>query len=207
MVKRNEGRVIPVQVDSPAAAEEEKQEQSTTPEDHAGLKPEAGEKAGPPQDLAELLKKKEEECSQTYDRLLRQAAEFENYKKRIARENEDFRNYAVSSFAKDLLPVLDNLERALQSAEAPGADVASLAAGVSLTRDELMKVLEKYGVTCVESLGCQFNPNFHQAMCTEPCMDAPDNTVIREMQKGYTMKDRLLRPSLVVVSTGGKKDA
>lgn len=201
MTTKEKGRVIPVQTDSPAASgreEEAKPAPGEVPKEQAA--PEGAE------DLESLLAKKEEELADTRDRLLRMAAEFENYKKRIARENEDFRSYALSGLAKDILPVVDNLDRALASAETPGADLASLAQGVSLTRDELVKVLEKFGVSCVEAMGCQFDPNFHQALSTEACADQPENTVVRELQKGYTMKDRLLRPSLVVVSTGEAKE-
>ncbi|MBI5843281.1 MAG: nucleotide exchange factor GrpE [Deltaproteobacteria bacterium] len=148
-------------------------------------------------DPAETITRLEEEAKANYDRFLRVSAEFENYKKRSAREAEDFRKYANESLLKDLLPVIDNLERALESSD---ATAATLAEGVGLTRKEILKVLERYGATPVEAFGSEFDPCRHQALMMDESGQHPPNTVVKELQKGYMLKDRLLRPALVAVS-------
>ncbi len=158
-------------------------------------------------DMAARLAKAEEEARSNYDRLLRVSAEFENYKKRSAREAEDFRKYANERLLKDLLPVIDNLERALDSALAGNCDPKSLADGVNLTLGQILKVLEGHGATPVEAAGQVFDPCRHQALMTEASPELPANSVVRELQKGYMLRDRLLRPSLVVVSTAPPADA
>ena len=146
-----------------------------------------------------------EDAAKLQDKMLRLAAEFENYKKRSEREMAEFRKFANESLVKDFLPVLDNLWRAMESAKAGDGSVQQLLEGVSLTYGDMHKVLEKYGVTPIEALGQPFDPAFHQALMMETSEDHPDNTVVKEMQKGYLMKERLIRPSMVVVSQGGKK--
>ena len=163
------------------------------PEDEIAEGAEGAEIADPAETTARL----EEEAKANYDRFLRVSAEFENYKKRSAREAEDFRKYANESLLKDLLPVIDNLERALESSD---ATAATLAEGVGLTRKEILKVLERYGATPVEAFGSEFDPCRHQALMMDESGQHPPNTVVKELQKGYMLKDRLLRPALVAVS-------
>lgn len=144
-----------------------------------------------------------EEIARLKDMHLRALAEFENYKKRSAREAEEFRKYANESIVRDLLPIVDNLERAIQSSDQNKGDSACLIQGVDLTLREILKVLEKYGVTPVEADGRPFDPAFHEAVMREETDEHPENTVIRELQRGYVMNTRVIRPSMVVVSAPG----
>ena len=151
-------------------------------------------------DLEEKLAEVQAEADENKDRLLRLAAEFENYKKRSGREMEDLKKYASENLIRQLLTVVDNLERAIESASGDNQKDQSVVDGVSLTLTEVMKILEKHHVNPIESLGTPFDPTFHQAMSQEESGDHPANTVIQEYQKGYMIHDRLLRPAMVVVS-------
>lgn len=157
-------------------------------------------------DLKADLESAQEEAKQTYDRFLRVSAEFENYKKRSARETDEFRKYANESLINALLPVIDNLERAVNSSKENNCDNDSLVDGVVLILNEIIKVLEKSNVKPIESLGKAFDPNFHQAMMQEESDEHPDNSVLQELQKGYLIHNRLLRPAMVVVSKHKSKD-
>jgi molecular chaperone GrpE len=115
--------------------------------------------------------------------------------------------YANEKFSKELLLVVDNLERAIESASDRCAPDDPLVMGVEMTLQDTLKLLEKHHVTPVESLGRPFDPTYHQAMLQMEVEDQPPNTVVQEMQKGYLIHDRLLRPALVAVSkTGGGQD-
>jgi molecular chaperone GrpE len=155
-------------------------------------------------DSVESLQAKLEEAmadsQQHYDRLLRVSAEFDNFKKRSTREAEEFRKFANEAILKDLLHVVDNLERAISSANETGEANACVVEGVQMTCGEILKVFSKFGVTPVESVGKPFDPAFHQAIMQEESSEHPENTVVSEMQKGYLLHDRLLRPAMVVVS-------
>jgi molecular chaperone GrpE len=142
----------------------------------------------------------EKEAKDNYDRYLRIAAEFENFKKRTIRETEDFRKYANESLLKEMLPVVDNLERAIDSASANTNESDSLVKGVDLTLKEILRVFEKFGVTPIDCLEKPFDPAYHQAVLQEESDAYPENTVIREFQRGYMIRERLLRPAMVVVS-------
>ncbi len=133
------------------------------------------------------------------DRVLRLSAEFENYKKRKQREIDDFKKYANETVFKQLLSVVDNLERAITSAE-DNPDLASLLEGVKLTHKETIRLLESFNVNPVEAENKPFDPNFHQAVTQEENNDVPDGTVTNVLQTGYLFHDRLIRPSMVVVS-------
>jgi molecular chaperone GrpE len=150
-------------------------------------------------DLEAKLETAENKAQENYDRLLRLSAEFDNYKKRTSREMRDMVKYANEKFVIELLTVVDNLERAIASAPDDDKD-DPLLQGVQLTLGEVHKMLERQNVQPVESLGNPFDPNFHQAMMQEESDEQPPNTVLKEMQKGYTMHDRLIRPAMVVVS-------
>lgn len=141
------------------------------------------------------------EATQNYDKLLRLSAEFENYKKRMQRQVEEYRKFANESLIKDLLSVVDNLERAMDaSAQSQKESDQCMMQGLEMTLEEIRKVLKKYHVTPVEAMGKPFDPAFHEAVMQQPTDDCPDNTVIQEMQKGYMLHDRLIRPAMVVVS-------
>jgi molecular chaperone GrpE len=150
--------------------------------------------------LLQKLEKAEREARENYDKYLRVSAELDNFKKRSAREMEDFRKFSTEKLIKDLLPVVDNLERALLSAEDPAAEKKGIREGVDLTLREILRVLERFGLKSIQSLNEPFDPTYHQAMMQEPRDNVPGNTVVTELQKGYTLHDRLLRPAMVVVS-------
>jgi molecular chaperone GrpE len=170
----------------------------------SGEQPPAAEQA--PLDLQAKLEAKEKEQKDTYDRLLRLTADFENYKKRMSREMDDFRKYANQSLLKEVLSVVDHIELAIQSASnAAGAD-QNLIAGLDLTLKELLRILEKFNVKPIDAAGQPFNPQLHEAILRESCDGLPENTVVREMQKGYTINNRLLRPALVVVAAPGSAE-
>jgi molecular chaperone GrpE len=151
--------------------------------------------------VEELLEAAEARAEKNHDRLLRVTAEFENYKKRAERDINDFRKFANESLIKEILPIVDNLERALEiSEEKNEKTLKGMREGVAMTLKGLLSGLEKYGVVRIESLNQPFDPNFHQAVMREESDKRPDNTVSQELQKGYMMQDRLLRPAMVVVS-------
>jgi molecular chaperone GrpE len=149
--------------------------------------------------LEEKLEAKEKELNDIHDRLLRVTAEFENYKKRTAREIEDFRKFANQSLLKEMLSVVDHIELAIQAATTDIGSEKGLLEGLTLTHKELLRILEKFNVKPIEAAGQPFNPEFHEAILQEPSEELPENSVLREMQKGYLINSRLLRPSLVVV--------
>jgi len=158
-------------------------------------------------DLAARLEASEEQAKDYYDRLLRVSAEFDNYKKRSAREMQEVVKYANERLIKELLPVVDNLERAVMAVHQKGEPDDPLLQGVNLTLGEILKTLESHKVVPIESLGQPFDPNYHQAMMQEEVSDKPPNTVTRELQKGYMIHDRLLRPALVAVSKASSQPA
>ena len=133
------------------------------------------------------------------DRYMRTLADFENYRKRADREKQDFFKYALAGTIKDLLPVLDNFDRALEHAE-EGDDFHK---GVSLIYKQLFDVLQKHGLKPNDQAGVPFDPNIHEAVVTEENPNVPANTVTAVLQKGYSLHDRLLRPAMVKVSVGG----
>ncbi len=149
--------------------------------------------------LEEKLAAAQEEAKSAYDRFLRVSAEFDNYKKRILRETADARKYANETLLTDLLPAVDNLERALAASGDENAANA-LIDGVEMVRAELLKTFEKFGVKPIEACGKPFDPAFHQAMGQEKTDQHPENTVVQEFQRGYAYHDRLLRPSMVIVA-------
>jgi len=176
---------------------QEKAQEAVGPED------EAREAMGPdsPQDIeqdspAQLIAERDE----LKDRLLRLAAETENYKKRSEREKADFLKRANEGILRELLQVMDNLERALEHAVEEGGAESAMIKGLELTSQELWKLMERHGVERIEALGEPFDPELHEAMMQQEDPDADDNTVIGVLQKGYLLNGRLLRPSMVIVS-------
>lgn len=156
--------------------------------------------------LEEKLDVAQKEAQENYDRFLRVSAEFENYQKRTVREMADFRKFANEALIKDLLQVVDNIERAIASV-APDPDKnGSVVEGIQLTLKDILKILDKFNVKPIVSMGETFDPVFHQAMLQEESAEYPANTVIRELQKGYVLHDRLLRPAMVVVAKAAAKE-
>ena len=149
-------------------------------------------------DPSELLKIKEKELTNSKDRFLRLSAEFDNYKKRSRREMDDFKKFAYETIIRELLPVLDSMESALSISK--DEVCKSIFDGVELTHKEMLRILSKYGVTQIESINKKFDPSYHQAMAQEESNDVPENTVTKEVQKGYLLHHRLLRPAMVMVS-------
>ena len=139
------------------------------------------------------------------DRALRLSAEFENYKKRTQREINDFKKFANESIFRQLLSVVDNLERAISAAQ-ENSEESALFEGVKLTNKDIVKLFETFNVKSVKADNEPFDPNFHQAVTQEENDEFPDNTVTKVLQKGYLLHDRLIRPAMVVVSKKAKKD-
>jgi molecular chaperone GrpE len=171
--------------------------------DQAEVLEESGPEAeGAEEGLAVELEKVREELKEAQDKLLRVAAEFENQKKRLQREKEISLKYAEENLIKEILPAIDNLERAMDQ-DHSGKDFGKhLLAGVELTLKGLLGALEKIGLTPLLSVGEPFDPNFHEAMTLESSKDVPEQRIIQEYEKGYMLKDRLLRAAKVVVSKG-----
>lgn len=135
------------------------------------------------------------------DQLMRIAADFENYKRRQEREKEELGKFAGQQLITNLLPVLDNFERALQ-AETGADEAGTFVEGIRMIHKQFLDVLSKAGVAPIEAMGTPFNPEFHEAIMSEENDEVPDETVIGEFQRGYQMHGRLLRPAVVKVSKG-----
>jgi molecular chaperone GrpE len=162
--------------------------------------------------IAQLVETLSKEAADYKDRLLRTLAEMDNVRKRADREIADSRVYGISNFARDILAVADNMDRALgaldkELREKADAGTKALLDGVELTERELHKVLEKHGVKKFEPMGEKFDPNLHQAMYEVPDPSRPAGTVAQVIQPGYMIGDRVLRPALVGVAKGGPKPA
>ncbi|MCX7057983.1 MAG: nucleotide exchange factor GrpE [Proteobacteria bacterium] len=140
-----------------------------------------------------------EKADENYNQYVRVLAEFDNYRKRIARDLEQAQRFAVERFAQDLLPAMDGFELAL--ANAAGADVNSLLEGQQATRRLLAKAFEKAGIAeLVPAAGVPFNPEQHEAMVAQPTADVPPDAVLQTIQKGYALNGRVLRPARVIVA-------
>ena len=148
--------------------------------------------------VAELQRQRDE----YYDRLLRKTAEFDNYRKRIERERQAQAESAAADVLKELLPLVDDLERALKAESADGTD--AYRRGVELILKRLEDTLLRRGVRPIEALGLDFDPNYHQSVAYEPAENRRDGEVIEEFGRGYMLGDRLLRPSMVKVAKGAQ---
>lgn len=154
------------------------------------------------QQLEQQLAAKEKECRDNWDRFLRERADLENYRKRASREKEELLNYCTTSLIEEILPVVDNLERAL--AHVGDEEDSAVVEGIRMTHCMLLAALKKFGVTPVEAAGAPFDPAYHQAMSQVETDEHPPNTVVQQFQKGYLLKERLLRPAMVSVATAPK---
>jgi molecular chaperone GrpE len=154
--------------------------------------------AGAPTTDAALLK----ENRDLKDRVLRTLADYENYRKRSDREKQDYFKYALADSIRDLLPILDNFDRALDHAE-EGDDFHK---GVLLIYKQLFDVLKRHGVKPIDESGVHFDPNIHEAVVREENAEVPSHTVVAVLQKGYSLHDRLLRPAMVKVAVGGPEE-
>ena len=151
------------------------------------------------EELKKLLEEKEEEIKALQERILYLQADFENFKKLKAKEKVETLKYGNEALIKEFIPVADNLEMALNHASNTD-DNKSILEGVRLTLNEFLKVLEKAGVTRIDAVGKQFDPNLHEAFYQEERDDMEPNTIISEFQKGYLLNERLIRPSRVILS-------
>ncbi len=156
-------------------------------------------------ELKKALEEKEKQIEELKERLLYQQAEFENFKKLKAREKQEVLRFGNETLIKELLPVIDNLERAIEHA-GKTEEAKAIAEGVALTLNGFLKVLEKSDVTRVEALNKKFDPNIHEAVYQEEKDDVEPGTVVTEFQKGYVMDGRLLRPAMVSVAKKPEKD-
>lgn len=154
-----------------------------------------GDNAG----LEQALEEKTQEAKDNYERFLRVSAEFDNFRKRVQREKADAHNFGNEKLLREIIPVLDNLERAIESAEKV-QDFDALLKGVELTCNIFRGVLHKFNVTEVEANNVKFDPNIHEAMMRDEKSELPQDTVVDVHQKGYLLLDRLLRPAMVTVS-------
>lgn len=141
----------------------------------------------------------ESQLREAEERLLRTAADAENFKKRLQREKEEQTRYANEALMRELVPVIDNLERALQHSETR-SNQEGLLEGLNMTLKGFIDTLARFGCTAVEAVGKPFDPKFHEAVSQEESAEFEPNTVVRELQKGYVLKERLLRPAMVVVT-------
>jgi molecular chaperone GrpE len=181
----------------------EKHKHSTGPEDisiaatheDAAVHNDGGAEPTPEQNVARL----EAELAEAKDRALRGVAELDNVRKRLRKEMDDERRYAETSLLNDLLPVVDNLGRAMEAGE-KATEVASLLQGVKLVAQQLDGVLKKHNCQQIPAFGHPFDPNVHQAISRQPNADNPPNTILIVAQEGYKLHDRVLRPSQVIVS-------
>ena len=152
------------------------------------------------------------EVAEARDKMLRTLAEMENLRRRTEREVSDAKTYGVTSFARDMLTVVDNLARALEhfppeARASADSSVRSMVEGVELTARDLEAVLGRHGVKKLDPKGQKFDPNFHQAIFEAPDETVPAGTVSQVVQSGWTIGDRVLRPAMVGVSKGGPKAA
>jgi len=162
----------------------------------------------------EKLDKLQVDVEAARDRMLRTAADFENYKKRAEREKNEFTKYIATEFVTDLLPIMDNLERAInatdqeesENAKIEEQNLESFREGIKLIYKQLQSVLTKRGVIHIEAVGKTFDPNVHEAVMQTPSDKYPANTVAEEFQKGYMLHDRVIRASMVSVSMGKQQE-
>jgi molecular chaperone GrpE len=156
-------------------------------------------------DLMKRLEDAEKKVVENYDKYLRVLAELDNYKKRAAKEKADAIAYGNENLIRDILPILDSLDRAAEHACNAG-DMVAFKEGFSLVKEQLICCLGKHGVEKIEAVGADFNPNLHDALLQVESEEHGNNKVIEEFEKGYLLKGRLLKPTKVSVSRAAKKD-
>jgi molecular chaperone GrpE len=169
---------------------------------------EESEELSPEEQLQQELETAREETQKNWDLYLRERAEMDNLRKRHQRDKEDAIRFANDRLLKEMIPVLDNLERAVEHAEqGEDDDSKGLLEGVNMTITQFRKALEDFGIKPITAIGEDFDPNLHQAMGQIESAEQPPNTVVNEFQKGYLLHDRLLRPSLVIVAKAPSEEA
>jgi molecular chaperone GrpE len=181
---------------------EEKQGQGEVSAEHAERVGKDKKKHSAKEAMAGLeadLQKAQEEAKENYDRLLRVSADFENYKKRVAKEKSDLIRYGNEELIKALLPVIDNLERALGHADAEGTQ-EGIKDGVEMTLQQFLQILQRFGITPIVAEGERFDPTRHEAIMEQASRDYAPGQVVAELGKGYLLNDRLVRPAKVIVA-------
>ena len=166
---------------------------------HGDAEQGAADASAAPEGDWEQLKAKAAERDEFLSLLQHVKADYANYQKRVSRDLQAARQFAIQPLVADLLPVLDNLERALESSQAAG-DGAGLVEGVNLICRQLRDVLAKHGLVPIEAAGQPFDPAFHEAVAQQPSGEHPDKTVLQELEKGYRLHDRVVRPAKVLIS-------
>ena len=196
MMERSEKKKTPVTLESSPEGDDANISELLTEGSHQKNKKRKGEEV---EELKKKLEEKEKEAKENYERLLRTAADLENYKKRAAREKEDWTKFANEDLLKAVLPFIDNMERAVNHAQKV-MDTGVLIEGVRLTLQQLLQSLNKFGLSPFESVGKPFDPAMHEAMLVVETDQHEPNQVVEEFQRGYLLNDRLLRPATVSVS-------
>ena len=201
----SEKKESPVTQEPSMGGDEEKISELLTEGKHQKDKKKKEDKGKELEELKKKLEEKEKEAKENYDRLLRTAADFENYKKRAVREKEDWTKFANEDLIKGILPFIDNLERAVNHAQKV-KDTGVLIEGIRMTLQQLLQTLTKFGLSSFESIGEPFDPARHEAMLVVETDQHEPNQVVEEFQKGYFLNDRLLRPATVSVSKPTEKE-
>ncbi|MEA2014397.1 MAG: nucleotide exchange factor GrpE [Thermodesulfobacteriota bacterium] len=150
-------------------------------------------------ELLVKIEEAEKNASENHDKYLRACAEFDNYKKRAARDREDFIKYGNETLIRDLLPTVDSMERALEHAS-NSEDFKTFVDGLAMIRDSFLAALGRHGVEEIDAIGKDFDPNFHEAIMQVEGKKKEDNKIVEEFEKGYSLNSRLLRPSKVSIS-------
>ncbi|WP_228441555.1 nucleotide exchange factor GrpE [Novibacillus thermophilus] len=183
---------------------EDGQSEAPPSEAESGASPEREEDKTPHRERLEELEKHvsklERELSEMKDRYLRVQADLENFRRRTRKEKEEQAKYAALPVVKALLPALDNLERALDAARSENASSDGLGQGVEMVTKQMFDILKEFGLESIPSVGEPFNPEFHEAVMTVESEEHESGTVVEELQKGYLLKDRVIRPAMVKVS-------
>jgi molecular chaperone GrpE len=216
-MKKDDPRDIPITIDGDdeeldadkIIAAIDKDEQSASADEKGGAATTGDPASNDNEDAAARLQSQIEALNQEktalYDQLLRRQAEFENYRKRVERERSEVYQRARSEVLLELLPIVDNFERALSSLEKGEGEAAALRQGVELIHRQFNDALAKFGLEPVEAVGQTFDPHLHEAVTTEPTDEHEENTVIEEFERGYKIGDKLLRPAKVKVAASREK--
>ena len=148
----------------------------------------------------ESLKERACKADEYWDRLLRQTADFDNYKKRVARERQDAVKYANEGLLSKLIPVLDTFEMALAATNAETGSAQSLQAGIAMIQSQLKNVLVEAGLEEIDAIGKKFDPNFHETVAQKETAEFPEDHVVQQIRKGYKFRDRLVRAASVIIA-------
>jgi molecular chaperone GrpE len=195
-----EQKDAPKENTAPESVKEEQPDEAS-----ADVEGEGPEEEPEPLTLEELLTESRKETEKNRDLYMRARADLENYRKRVQREKEDLARFGNENILREILPVLDNLERAVEHARSENSETEGLLQGVEMTISQFQKALDKFGARTFSALGEPFDPARHEAMGQLETEDHPPNTVVQELQKGCLLNDRLLRPAMVMVARAPEK--